>query len=169
MPKSNLFKGKTVTTLTEGLKNNIQYVLLVIIIINLLYLCIYINGKMDSLKQAQNRFESELLSLRSMVQKETLAAEESANIRYEALQKVYSLNLDQTKTISQIPTDNAFFKKWLVANHEENTKNLEAVNNKLTLIQADTKNLNNKIGLLKVNNSKATAVPARENVEAISL
>lgn len=169
MSKLNLFNGKIVTPFTEGLKNNIQYVLLVLLIINLLYLCLYTNSKMDHLKGAQNRFESELLSLRSMVQKGTLAEEESANIRYEALQKVYSLNLEQTKTISQIPTDNAFFKKWLVANHEENTKNLEAVNNKLTLIQADTKNLNNKISLLKINNSKADPVPIEENVEAISL
>lgn len=169
MDKSKFFKGKAVVAAIASLKNNTQYILLAVVIINLLYLCTYTNSKINYLKENENRLESEVLSLRAMIQKETLAAEESANVRYEALQKVYSLSLEQTKTISQIPTDNAFFKKWLLANHDETKKNIEEAQNKLILIQKDIKNLNNKISSLEFRDNKSVPISVKENVEAISL
>ena len=85
-------------------------------------------------------------------------------------QKIYSLNLEQTKTISQIPTDNAFFKKWMMANHEENIKSIENVSVKL-------EEMGNRIGSLKTSvdnigvqrGGNAVKIAPKDNVETISL
>lgn len=170
MAKLNLFKGKTVTNVINWLKINIQYVLLVLLIINIFYFPIYTNGKIDKLKENESRLENELLSIKSMMQKDRQALEKAADMRYEALQKVYSLNLEQTKTISQIPEDNAFFKKWMISNREETSKNIENVTDKL-------ENMENAIGNLKASidniviskdRNSISSVP-KDNVESISL
>ena len=169
MPKSNLLRGKALSNTLELLKNNIQYAILAILVINLLYLSLYTNGKVDRLKEAQNRLESELLSLRSMIQKESTSLEESANVRYETLQKVYSLNVEQTKTISQIPADNASFKKWIKENHEESIKILETIQANLNSMKDEIKNLETKINNFGSTNKVSVPIPIKESVESISL
>lgn len=169
MAKLNLGKGKTVTVFIELLKSNIQYVILVLLVINLLYLSIYTNGKMDHLKENTNRLESELLSLRSMVQKETSSLEEDIKSATEEMEKIYSLNLDQTKTISQIPTDNAFFKKWLVTVHDENQTFTKELQNKLNTVVGTLSALSKKIDTLETTASNSAATTPKNNVETSSI
>ncbi len=170
MPKSNMLNAKAVSGIMEKLKNNIQYILLAIMAINLLYLSIYTNGKIDSLRENEKRLENELLSLRSMIQKGGSALDESIKSVSDDLEKVYSLNVEQTKTISQIPTDNAFFKKWITANHEDTLKSIQNLNSRIDSVLA-------KIGALKTSvdnigfqkgGSTVSGAP-KDNLDTVSL
>jgi len=168
MFKKDIFKGKDLKGILGKAKANSTYILFAIVIILLLILHFEKMSRMEDLAQAINRTEIELKSVKMLAGKQLNEANDDLKILIEESQKVYNIEQEQSKTLSIIPTDNAFFKKWLMSNHQENLKAIEDVRIELDNMKSTINEIKievNNIGIKQSSNNPTQ----KERVEAISI
>lgn len=168
MFKKDIFKGKDLKGILGKAKANSTYILFAIVIILLLILHFEKMSRMEDLAQAINRTEIELKSVKMLAGKQLNEANDDLKILIEESQKVYNIEQEQSKTLSIIPTDNAFFKKWLMSNHQENLKAIEDVRIELDNMKSSINEIKievNNIGIKQSSNNPTQ----KERVEAISI
>jgi len=153
----------------EKLKNSSTYILFAIVIVLLLVLHFEKMSVLENLVQSVNRTETEAKSIKLLIGKQINELSDEVKNLSQDIEKVYTVEQEQNKTISIIPTDNAFFKQWLKSNHKETLESIEAIRIRLDDMKNNINNIKTDIGNIGAATINANSSPIKERVEAISI
>ncbi|HBM15334.1 MAG TPA: hypothetical protein DD381_03170 [Lentisphaeria bacterium] len=169
MLNEDKIKGMDTKVFLKKIMNSSTYVFLAIIVILILVLHFQNMSILENLAQSANRTEAELKSTKLFVGKQINEFSDEIKNLSQEIDKIYSVEQEQNKTISIIPTDNAFFKQWLKSNHEETLKTIGEIRSRLDDVKSSINNIKADISNIGTVTVKTNSAPEKERVESISI
>jgi exopolysaccharide biosynthesis protein len=169
MFKKDMFKGIDSKNFLQKIKSKSTPILFAVVIILLLILHFERTAKIEDLANTLGRTEGEVKSAKMLLGKQLNDMDDQIKSISSVSQKTYESNEEQAKILSIIPTDNAFFKKWLMSNHQETLKSIQEVRNSLDELKSELSGIKEAIDNISTSKGN-TAGPVQKNtVETISI
>ena len=153
------------------IKENSTFILFAIVIILLLILHFEKMSKIEDVTQILNRIELDNKSIKLLIDKQSNQLSNQVSSLSDGQQRISTIEQEQSKTLSIIPTDNDFFKKWLKSNHEETVNSIQGIKTQLEEMKNKLNDINSSISNIGTATTKVQSndnlIP--EHVESTSI